>query len=140
VPTCSCGKTTRILSRALIEERKVTDEITVGATPALFARTRKRLYVDPALERAAEALESRILAGEALRGEDSQRVAVGSDFPEPEPWAHLLRDCIARRVLRKEALRCLTRHLARVVYRTLRAIEEEKLTSKKEPALMPALT
>jgi hypothetical protein len=43
-------------------------------------------------------------------------------------------------VLRKEAFRCLKRHLARVVYRTLRAIEEEKLTSTKEPALMPALT
>jgi transposase len=41
---------------------------------------------------------------------------------------------------RKEALRCLKRHLARVVYRTLRAIEEEKMTSTREPVPMPALT
>ena len=41
---------------------------------------------------------------------------------------------------RKEALRCLKRHLARVVYRTLRAIEEEKMTSTKRPVMMPALT
>lgn len=34
---------------------------------------------------------------------------------------------------RKEALRCLKRHLARVVYRTLRAIEEEKMTSTSRP-------
>lgn len=41
---------------------------------------------------------------------------------------------------RKEALRCLKRHLARVVYRTLRAIEEEKMTSTNRPVLIPALT
>jgi transposase len=41
---------------------------------------------------------------------------------------------------RKEALRCLKRHLARVVYRTLRAIEEETMTSTERLATVPALT
>jgi transposase len=41
---------------------------------------------------------------------------------------------------RKEALRCLKRHLARVVYRTLRAIEDEKMMSTNRPVLVPALT
>jgi transposase len=41
---------------------------------------------------------------------------------------------------RREALRCLKRHLARVVYRTLRAIEAEKITSTERPVLVPALT
>ncbi len=41
---------------------------------------------------------------------------------------------------RKEALRCLKRHLARVVFRTLRAIEEETMTSTKGPVPAPALT
>jgi transposase len=40
----------------------------------------------------------------------------------------------------KEALRCLNRHLARVVYRTLRAIEEETMTPTKRPGPVPALT
>lgn len=41
---------------------------------------------------------------------------------------------------RREALRCLKRHLARVVYRTLRAIEEDKMTSTNRPVMTPALT
>lgn len=41
---------------------------------------------------------------------------------------------------RKEALRCLKRHLARAVYRTLRAIEEEKMTPTRALANEPALT
>jgi transposase len=41
---------------------------------------------------------------------------------------------------RREALRCLKRHLARVVYRTLRAIEEEKMSLTTRPELVPALT
>lgn len=41
---------------------------------------------------------------------------------------------------RKEALRCLKRHLARAVYRTLRAVEEEKMTSTRGLATEPALT
>ena len=40
----------------------------------------------------------------------------------------------------RKALRCLKRHLARVVYRTRRAIEEEKMTSTNPPELVPALT
>jgi transposase len=41
---------------------------------------------------------------------------------------------------RKEALRCLKRHLARAVYRTLRAIEEETMPSTSRPVSVPALT
>jgi transposase len=41
---------------------------------------------------------------------------------------------------RKEAVRCLKRHLARLVYRTLRAIPEETMTSTTRPVLAPALT
>lgn len=41
---------------------------------------------------------------------------------------------------RKEALRCLKRHLARSIYRTLRAIEKEKMTSTNRPVTVPALT
>lgn len=41
---------------------------------------------------------------------------------------------------RKEALRCLKRHLARVVYRMLRDIEEEKMTSTNRPVSVPAST
>jgi len=41
---------------------------------------------------------------------------------------------------RREALRCLKRHLARVVYRTLRTMEERKMRSSREPVAIPALT
>ena len=41
---------------------------------------------------------------------------------------------------RKEALRCLKRHLARVVYPTLRTIEQQKTTSTSRPVPVPALT
>ncbi len=41
---------------------------------------------------------------------------------------------------RKEALRCLKRHLARTVYRTLTAPTEEKMKPPKQAALTPALT
>ena len=41
---------------------------------------------------------------------------------------------------RREALRCLKRHLARVVYRTLRATEEEMIPPTGRPAEVPALT
>jgi len=41
---------------------------------------------------------------------------------------------------RREALRCLKRHLARTVYRTLKEIERRKMTSTSAPALEPALT
>ncbi len=41
---------------------------------------------------------------------------------------------------RKEALRCLKRHLVRTIYRTLTKLEEEKMTSTNRPVLGPALT
>ncbi len=41
---------------------------------------------------------------------------------------------------RKEALRCLKRHLARTIYRLLCSLEEEKMTSTNQAALVPALT
>lgn len=41
---------------------------------------------------------------------------------------------------RREALRCLKRHLARVVYRTLRAAEEGQVASTKESPPLSALT
>jgi transposase len=41
---------------------------------------------------------------------------------------------------RKEALRCLKRHLARTIYRKLAKLNAEKMTSTNEPALAPALT
>ena len=41
---------------------------------------------------------------------------------------------------RKEALRCLKRHLARTIYRTLTRLEAEKMASTNRPMLAPALT
>ena len=41
---------------------------------------------------------------------------------------------------RKEALRCLKRHLARTVYRTLTAPTKEKMKTPNQAALTPALT
>lgn len=41
---------------------------------------------------------------------------------------------------RREALRCLKRHLARTVYHTLRTIERRKMPSKPAPDAVPALT
>jgi transposase len=41
---------------------------------------------------------------------------------------------------RREALRCLKRHLARVVFRTLMRIEPAKMDELETPALAPALT
>ena len=59
-------------------------------------------------------------------------------------WHPPARDYLARKERdghsRKEALRCLKRHLARTVYRTLRAIEKEKMTSTNRPDLVSALT
>ena len=40
----------------------------------------------------------------------------------------------------REALRCLKRHLARTVYRTLKTIEEQKMNPTPRPAAIPALT
>ena len=41
---------------------------------------------------------------------------------------------------RREALRCLKRHLARTVYRTLQTTQEKKMTSTNRPANTLALT
>jgi transposase len=41
---------------------------------------------------------------------------------------------------RREALRCLKRHLARVVFRTLKTTEPHEMTQPATSALMPALT
>jgi transposase len=41
---------------------------------------------------------------------------------------------------RKEALRCLKRHLARTVYRLLTPLDNAKMTATNRPALVPALT
>jgi hypothetical protein len=41
---------------------------------------------------------------------------------------------------RREAVRCIKRHLARVVYHTLRAMEERKIPRKRRRLAAPALT
>lgn len=67
------------------------------------------------------------------------RMAVTQGRWHPPAQAYLARkECEGRS--RKEALRCLKRHLARVVYRTLRALPEETMTSTNRPVLVPALT
>lgn len=67
------------------------------------------------------------------------RIAVTQGRCHPPARAYLARK-EAEGKSRKEALRCLKRHLARVVYRTLRATEEQNMTSSTRPALAPALT
>lgn len=67
------------------------------------------------------------------------RMAVTQGRVHPPAKAYLARKESEGRS-RKEALRCLKRHLARVVYRTLCAIEEERMTSTNRPAAAPALT
>ena len=67
------------------------------------------------------------------------RIAVTQGRPHPPA-----RENLARKEReghsRKQTLRCLKRHLARAVYRTLSAIEEETMTPTKEPAMTLALT
>jgi transposase len=67
------------------------------------------------------------------------RIAVAQGRVHPPARAYLARK-EGEGHSRKEALRCLKRHLARVVYRTLRTIEEEKMSSTTRPELVPALT
>jgi transposase len=67
------------------------------------------------------------------------RIAVVQGQHHPSVRACLLRK-EAEGKSRREALRCLKRHLARTIYGTLRAIAEEKMTSTRAPALVPALT
>jgi transposase len=67
------------------------------------------------------------------------RIAITQGRLHPPARAYLERRQ-AEGKSRREALRCLKRHLARTVYRTLRAIEEDKMTSTQHPVLTPALT
>jgi transposase len=67
------------------------------------------------------------------------RIAVTQGRHHPPARAYLARK-EAEGKSRKEALRCLKRHLARSVYRTLSATEEEKMTSTNGPVPIPALT
>lgn len=67
------------------------------------------------------------------------RIAVTQGRHHPPARAYLARKQ-AEGKSRKEALRCLKRHLARTVYRTLSSTAEEKMTSTTRPVLAPALT
>jgi len=67
------------------------------------------------------------------------RIAVTQGRWHPPARAYLARKESEGRS-RKEALRCLKRHLARLVYGRLCAREEEKMTSTNRPVLVPALT
>ena len=66
------------------------------------------------------------------------RIAVTQGRWHPPARAYLARKQ-AEGKSRKEALRCLKRHLARIVYRTL-STSTEKMTSTTELAVTPALT
>jgi transposase len=67
------------------------------------------------------------------------RIAVTQGRHHPPARAYLARK-EAEGKSRKEALRCLKRHLARTVYRTLKALEEKKMPSTNAPVSLPALT
>lgn len=67
------------------------------------------------------------------------RIAVTQGRVHPPARAYLERKQ-AEGKTRREALRCLKRHLARSVYRTLRAMEHTTVTSTIGPASVPALT
>ncbi|MCA1678493.1 MAG: IS110 family transposase, partial [Actinobacteria bacterium] len=67
------------------------------------------------------------------------RIAVTQGRHHPPARAYLARK-EAEGKSRKEALRCLKRHLARTVYRTLTAPAQEKTNPPTVPALTPALT
>jgi transposase len=67
------------------------------------------------------------------------RIAVTQGRSHPPARAYLARK-EAEGKSRKEALRCLKRHLARTVYRTLATANEEKMTTPNHAALTPALT
>jgi transposase len=67
------------------------------------------------------------------------RIAVTQARTHPPARAYLERRQ-AEGKSRREALRCLKRHLARTVYRILRTMAERKMTSTMEPVAVPALT
>jgi transposase len=67
------------------------------------------------------------------------RIAVTQGRCYPAARAYLARK-EAEGKSRKEALRCLKRHLARTIYRTLNQPPEEKMIPTTTPVLAPALT
>lgn len=67
------------------------------------------------------------------------RIAVSQGQHHPPAREYLARKQ-AEGKTRKEALRCLKRHLARTVYRLLTTPEQQKTRSTKPPATAPALT
>jgi transposase len=67
------------------------------------------------------------------------RIAVNQGRWHPPARAYLARKQ-AEGKTRREALRSLKRHLTRVVYRTLRAIDEQKATPTPKPVATPRLT
>jgi transposase len=67
------------------------------------------------------------------------RIAVNQGRWHPPAHAYLARKQ-AEGKNRKEALRCLKRHLARVVYRTLRSIDQEPTTTPNRAEPEPTLT
>jgi transposase len=67
------------------------------------------------------------------------RIAVTQARMHPPARAYLERK-EAEGKSRREALRCLKRHLARVVFNTLKEIERRKMNETSTPALEPALT
>jgi len=67
------------------------------------------------------------------------RIAATQGRHHPPARAYLARK-EAEGKSRKEALRCLKRHLARTVYRTLTAPTKEKMKASNQAALTPALT
>ena len=67
------------------------------------------------------------------------RIAVSQGRCHPPARAYLARK-EAEGKSRREAVRCLKRHLARTVFRTLKAIEDERMTSTMAPVPAPDLT
>ena len=67
------------------------------------------------------------------------RIAVSQGQHHPPARAYLARKQ-GEGKSRKEALRCLKRHLVRTVYRLLRSLEEENLISLSKTAATPVLT
>ena len=67
------------------------------------------------------------------------RIAVTQGQHHPPARAYLARK-EAEGKSRREALRCLKRHLARTVYRTLTAPTDETMKPPNRPAPTPALT
>jgi transposase len=67
------------------------------------------------------------------------RIAISQGRHHPPARAYLARKQ-AEGKSRKEALRCLKRHLARTVYRTLTTPPQKTITPNRSPISAPALT